>query len=168
MNIILIGFMGAGKTAVGQKLAAELAMDYLDTDELIEKTEQKTISEIFANDGEERFRELETRVVKTLGEYDNFIISTGGGIVLRPENVAGLKKAGPLVLLWAEPEVIYERVRAEYHRPLLKVSEPLAEIKKILNDRAKTYHQVADLKIDTSELNVSQVTEEIKQWLKSR
>ena len=160
--------MGAGKTAVGQALARELVLDYLDTDELIEKTAQKTISKIFAENGEERFRELETEVLKTLTDYDNFVISTGGGIVLRDENVALLKEIGPLVLLWAEPKVIFERISCEHHRPLLKVADPLAEINKILKIREPIYRQVADQIIETGALNISQVVEEIKQWLKSK
>ena len=167
-NIILIGFMGAGKTAVGQALARELGLDYLDTDELIAKTAQKTISQIFATEGEERFRELETEVLKTLTDYDNFVIATGGGIVLREENVALLKEIGTLVLLWAEPKVIFDRISCELHRPLLKVADPLAEINKLLKVREPIYRQVADQIIDTSTLNISQVVEEIKQWLKSK
>jgi shikimate kinase len=168
MNIILIGFMGAGKTVVGKRLAADLGYSYLDCDELIEKTAQQTISEIFARHGETYFRILETEVVKSLPDYDRFVISTGGGMVLRPANVALLKQAGPLVLLWAQPEVIYQRVKEEKHRPLLNVAEPLAEIKKILAARQPLYEQAADYKIDTSKLSVEKVIEEIKQWLKSK
>src|SRR3990167_4969688 len=115
MNIILIGFMGTGKSEVGKKLAAELGINYLDTDELIEKTEKQRISEIFKPKGEEYFRDLETKVLKTLQDYDNFVISAGGGIILREENVKSLKNIGPLILLWAEPEVIHERIKGEKH-----------------------------------------------------
>ena len=83
MNIILIGFMGAGKSAVGKFLARELSMDYLDCDELVEKTAQMSINDIFAKKGEPYFRNLETEIIKTLQDYDNFVISTGGGMVLR-------------------------------------------------------------------------------------
>jgi shikimate kinase len=168
MNIILIGFMGAGKSAVGHRLASELGMDYLDCDELIEKSAGMSISEIFAQKGEERFRELETAALKTLQDYDDFVISTGGGMVLREENVRLLKEIGPLVLLWAEPDVVYQRVKQETHRPLLKVADPKAEIKKILAKRRPVYERVADHLVNTSMMSIEQATEEIKQWLRSK
>lgn len=168
MNIILIGFMGSGKSAVGHKLAKELGMDYLDTDELIEKTEELSINDIFSKKGEPYFRNLETEVIKTLGDYDNFVISTGGGMVLRQENVKMLKEIGPLVLLWADPETVYQRVKSETHRPLLNVSDPRAEIKKILDHRTPIYNRVTDLKVDTSKLNVDESVVGIKEWLRSR
>jgi shikimate kinase len=168
MNIILIGFMGSGKSAVGHKLAKELGMDYLDTDEVIEKTEKTSINDIFSKKGEDYFRNLETEVIKTLVDYDNFVISTGGGMVLRQENVKMLKEIGPLVLLWTGPEAVYQRVKSETHRPLLNVSDPRAAIKKILDYRTPIYNRVADLKVDTSKLNVDEAVEGIKAWLKSR
>jgi shikimate kinase len=168
MNIILIGFMGAGKSAVGHKLANELKMDYLDCDELIEKTEKTSINEIFEKKGEKYFRDLETEVIKTLADFDNFVIATGGGMVLREENVKLLKQIGPLILLWADSGVVYQRIKEQTHRPLLKVADPRAEIKKILDYRAPIYNKVADLKVDTSKLNVEESVREIMEWLKSR
>jgi|YNPNPStandDraft_1061719.scaffolds.fasta_scaffold150716_1 shikimate dehydrogenase len=168
MNIILIGFMGVGKSAVGHLLAKELKMSFLDTDELIEKTEGRTIAEIFKTEGEEYFRNLETEVLETLQDYDHFVLSTGGGMVLREENVSLLKAMGPLILLWAPPEVVWERVKNETHRPLLNVPDPLAEIKKILEFRTPIYERVADLKVDTSGKSIDVVAQEILTWLKSR
>jgi len=168
MNIVLIGFMGVGKTAVGQKLAQQLNLSYLDTDDLIEKTEGSSINEIFVKKGEPYFRQLETEVLKTLQDYDKFVISTGGGIVLREENVRILKEIGPLILLWAEPMVVYERVKAESHRPLLNVPDPQEEIHKILAVRKPLYQRAADFTVDTSSLKVEEAVKEIMQWLKSR
>jgi shikimate kinase len=168
MNIVLIGFMGVGKTAVGQKLAQQLDLSYLDTDDLIEKTEGSSINEIFVKKGEPYFRQLETEVLKTLQDYDKFVISTGGGIVLREENVRILKEIGPLILLWAEPMVVYERVKAESHRPLLTVPDPQEEIHKILAVRKPLYQRAADFTVDTSSLKVEEAVKEIMQWLKSR
>jgi shikimate kinase len=168
MNIVLIGFMGSGKSAVGQTLAKKLKLDYLDTDELIENLEKKKIKEIFAEKGEPYFRELETHVAGTLEEFDNLVISTGGGMVLKEENVKALKKVGPLVLLWAEPVTIYQRIRYDGNRPLLKVRDPLAEIKRILEERRPVYQQAADHVVNTENMDVEQVTEEIEQWLKSK
>lgn len=168
MNIILIGFMGVGKSEVGHKLAEELKMNYLDTDELIEKTEKMSINDIFAKKGEPYFRDLETEVVKTLQDYDNFVLSTGGGMVLRQENVKMLKEIGPLILLWTEPEVVCERVKNETHRPLLNVRDPKAEIVRILEERAPIYNRVADFKVDTSNLNVEGAVKEIVDFVLRR
>jgi shikimate kinase len=168
VNIILIGFMGVGKSAVGRLLAKELKMSFLDTDELIEKTEGRTITEIFKTEGEEYFRNLETEVLETLQDYDNFVLSTGGGMVLREENVSLLKAMGPLILLWAPPEVVWERVKNETHRPLLNVPDPQAEIKKILEFRTPIYEKVADFKVDTSNKSEERVAQEILTWLKSK
>lgn len=143
-------------------------MDYLDTDELIEKTEEMSINDIFSKKGEDYFRNLETQVIKTLEDYDNFVISTGGGMVLRQENVKMLKEIGPLVLLWADPEAVYQRLKSGTDRPLLNVSDPRAEIKKILDYRTPIYDRVTDLKLDTSKLNVDEAVVGIKAWLRSR
>ena len=168
MNIVLIGFMGSGKTAAGRRLAAELKLDFLDTDELIEKAEGRNISEIFAVDGEEYFRVLESEVLKTLQDYDHFVLSTGGGMVLRPENAALLKSIGPVILLWVDPDRIWSRIKHEAHRPLLKVADPEAEIVRRLEAREPFYRQAADQVINTSKLDIDQVIEEIKKWLKSK
>ena len=167
MNIILIGFMGSGKSAVGHLLAEELKMNFLDTDELIENIEGRKISDIFKADGEEYFRDLETEVIKTLQDYDNFVLSTGGGMVLREENVSLLKAMGPLVLLWADPDTVHERVKNETHRPLLDVADPRAEIAKILELRTPIYERTADLKVDTSKMDPAQAAQEIVKWLRS-
>jgi len=159
--------MGSGKSAVGHRLAKQLGMSYLDADGLIEKTEKMSIKDIFAKKGEPHFRDLETEVIKTLQDYDKLVISTGGGMVLREENVRMLKEIGPLVLLWAEPDVIYQRIKDQTHRPLLNVPDPKAEIKMILGFREPIYNKVADFKIDTSKLSVEEVTSKIFQWLKS-
>ena len=168
MNIILIGFMGVGKSAVGQQLAGERGLNFLDTDELIEKTEGRAISEIFKTSGEEHFRELETEVLKTLLDYDNFVLATGGGMVLREENVKMLKEMGPVILLWADPEAVYARIKNETHRPLLNVQGPQAEISKILETRKPVYERAADFKVDTSKLSPAEAAKEIIDWLKSR
>ncbi|MCU0641415.1 MAG: shikimate kinase [Candidatus Margulisbacteria bacterium] len=168
MNIILIGFMGAGKSAVGQLLARDLGYNYLDTDTLIEQTEKRSVSAIFAAEGEAHFRDLESEVLKTLQDYDGFVLSTGGGMVLRAENISLLKSLGKVILLWADPATLYERVKNETHRPLLKVDDPLAEIKKRLTDREPNYRAAADETINTAGQEPAEIVEEIKQWLKSK
>jgi shikimate kinase len=168
MNIILIGFMGVGKSAVGHLLASELELNFLDTDELIEKTEGRKIGEIFALDGEPYFRQVETETLKTLQDYDNFVLSTGGGVVLKEENVALLKSIGPVVLLKADSDIIYGRIKNEKHRPLLEVADPKAEIVKILESRDPYYSKAADYAVDTSKLTPEAAAKEIIEWQRSK
>lgn len=167
-NIILIGFMGAGKTVVGQKVAQELGLKFVDADEEIEKTAGVAISEIFSKKGEACFRDLETKVLESLRDSTNLVLATGGGMVLRPENVKMLKQLGSLVLLWAEPSVIFERIINETHRPLLKVSDPKVEIAKIINYRQPIYQQAADFVVDTSGLGVDEVAEKVVNYISRR
>jgi shikimate kinase len=160
-NIILLGFMGTGKTAVGKKLAEELQKDFLDIDELIEKENGISISEIFFNFGEEYFRQLEAEKVKEVSEYENTVIATGGGIVLREENIGNLRKNGVLICLSARPEVIIARTKAEKNRPLLDTPYPSETIVELLRFRAPLYAQAGAM-VDTSDLTVNEVVTEIK------
>ncbi|MDI6731601.1 MAG: shikimate kinase [Candidatus Margulisbacteria bacterium] len=168
MNIILIGFMGSGKSAAGYLLAEKLRMQYLDCDALIAQAEKMSITDIFAKKGEKYFRDLETEVIKTLADYDNFVIAAGGGMVLRAENVKMLKAIGPLVLLWAEPDAIYSRVQNQTHRPLLNVPDPKAEIERILMERKPIYEKAADYTVDTTNLGIGDSADRIIQWIRSR
>lgn len=168
MNVILIGFMGTGKSEVGKRLATELKLDFLDTDTLIEQTVKGSINQIFAEQGEEKFRELETRVLTTLLGYDNFVLSTGGGIILRPENVKMLHQLGPIIWLQAAPEVIWGRVKSAKHRPLLNVPDPLAAIEQLLSTRQPFYAAAADWPLETDGAEPAELVNKIQQWLKSR
>lgn len=167
MNIILIGFMGVGKSEVGRALADKLKLNFLDTDELIEKTEERKIAEIFSKEGEGHFRELETEVLITLSDYDNFVLSTGGGIVLREENVKLLKEIGPLVLLTAREEVIMERVKSTEDRPLL-AGDKAEKIKEILSTRNPIYNKAADFTVDTSDITPEEAADKIINYVKSK
>lgn len=161
-NIILTGFMGVGKTSIGTRLARDLGYTFVDTDELIEVDQETTITEIFAQKGEPYFRDVETRIIQTVLENGNQVVSTGGGAVIRDENREAFKEAGLVVCLTARPEVIYERIKRETHRPLLKVPDPMARIRDLLESRATFYGQ-ADLIIDTSEKSVDEAVREIKE-----
>jgi shikimate kinase len=161
-NIILTGFMGVGKTSVGTRLAKDLGYVFVDTDTLIEADQKFTIAEIFATFGEPRFRDVEARIIKQVLEDEGQVVSTGGGAVIRDENRAAFKKAGLVVCLTARPEVIFERIKHETHRPLLQTPDPLAKIRELLAGREKFYHQ-ADLIIDTSEKSVDDAVREIKE-----
>ena len=159
-NIVLIGFMGSGKSTVGQELASRLDLDFVDSDQLLVEKAGQQIPEIFAEYGEAHFRRLEKEVVAELAEEEGLVIATGGGVVLASDNVERLRKQGSLVLLQAEPEVILDRVK-DSDRPLLDVADPLAEIKKLLSARESYYQAAADYVIDTSQLEVEEVVEKI-------
>ena len=167
MNIVLTGFMGTGKSKIGKGLATELRMGYLDTDELIEEREKDSISAIFKKKGEEYFRHLETKVVKEVALLDNFVISTGGGVVLREGNIRLLKKNALIICLFASPEVILKRTKGDDNRPLLGVNNQKKRIEELLAIR-KPYYEKADLKIDTSTLDSKKVVEEIVKFLEKK
>ena len=161
-NIILTGFMGVGKTSVGTRLARDLGFAFVDTDELIEADQKVTITEIFSTFGEPYFRDVETRVIGQVLAGENQVVSTGGGAVLRDQNRALFKSRGITICLTARPDVVYDRIRHETHRPLLQVPDPLGKVRDLLAAREPFYRQ-ADLVIDTSELTVDEVINEIKQ-----
>ena len=167
MNIVLIGFMGTGKSAVGKKLAQRLRMGYLDTDELIEKREKRKIFQIFQEKGEGYFRKVETQVVKEVASRDNYVIATGGGVVLKEENVAALRKNGFIICLSADPETIWRRTANDSKRPLLEGKDPRKRIEDLLKTR-KPYYQKADFTIETSKLSDEEVTEKIYKFLSAK
>jgi len=160
-NIILIGFMGVGKSEVGKALAARLQMKYVDTDLMIEGEESTSIPDIFEKRGEPYFRDLETKLLDKFAASKNHVISTGGGMVLREGNVKKLKALGPLVLLSSRPEVIEKRLENSGGRPLLNVPDRPKQIKDILNVRDPIYNKVADFAVDTSDISVKDAVEKI-------
>ena len=164
MNIVLVGFMGTGKTAVGKLLAKKVEMKYICTDEIIEDRERRSINEIFKKSGEAYFRRVEKEVVKKVAQLDKFIIDAGGGVVLDEENIQSLKKNGKIVCLIATPEVILERTKRYHHRPLLNAEDPKAKVEELLNFRAP-YYAKADLSVDTTNLTIEQVVEKVKKAL---
>ena len=158
MNIILVGMMGTGKTAVGKELAERLGWFFFDTDELIEETAKMSISEIFKNSGEERFREYEREVVRKLAQADKSVIGTGGGTLMNPENMAALKKNGFLVWLKARPKTILQRIRELHSRPLLDPQDPEGSLTNLLA-RRETAYGASQVCIETDALTVDQVVE---------
>lgn len=191
-NIVLIGFMGTGKTAVGRLLAIKLGREFLDTDAEIERRLGKSVARIFAEDGEARFRDEEAALCRLLADRQGLVIATGGGTVLNPENVYNLRRSGILIALSATPEEIYRRVasaslsgtkhpppnfptRPENNdqpavpantRPLL-AGDVRTRIRELLETRAGAY-EVADWHIDTTSLPVEVTVEAIIAQLKGR
>ena len=164
-NIILTGFMGTGKTAVGRELSRILDMKLIDVDTEIEKSEKITINDIFKQFGEPRFREIETDMIRKLSESKNTIISTGGGAVLKQENMDILRKNGVIVCLTASPETIFKRTSTNNDRPLLQVENPLKKINELLNFR-KPFYEKADVMIDTEGKPPLQIADEIIEKVK--
>ncbi len=159
-NLALIGFMGTGKSSVGQLVAAQLHFSFVDTDQLIESRAGKTISEIFSQAGEKVFRELETQLLLELGRNQNTVISTGGGLSANAANLASLKQHALVVCLWASPEAIWERVRDQTHRPLLQDPDPREKIHQLLAAREPFYRQ-ADVLVNTEQRSMKEIAQHV-------
>lgn len=166
-NIVLIGFMGVGKTSIGRRLADIYKMDFIDTDQEIERLTGMTISQIFARHGEIRFRSEENLVITKVAKRSNCVISTGGGAVINQENVEALQQNGILICLEAAPEVIQERVSKRGGRPLLQRDRSIERIMELLAERKPFYSQ-ADHTIDTTGLSQEETIEQIVTFLKER
>lgn len=156
LNVFLIGMMGAGKTTVGLLLAQQLGYSFVDTDVVIEKVAGKTINEIFAEDGEEGFREIEASVLSELAAHTRLTIATGGGIVMQRFNWSYLHQ-GLIVWLDAPVDVLVNRLQNDTARPLLQKANPAQSLQKLLDQRRSLYAE-ADLRIP---LNASDTPEEI-------
>lgn len=166
-NIVLVGFMGTGKTVVGQRLAKMLGREFQDLDTLIEEETQMSIAQIFSRHGESYFRKLEAEMVARVSREKGFIISTGGGVMLREENVRNLKSNGILIALTASPEVILQRLAGKEDRPLLQGDDRQQKVEELLR-RREPYYQKADYLIDTTGRTVEEVVREIFSFLKER
>ena len=140
-NIVLVGFMGTGKTTIGRLLADKLSMPFIDMDREIEQQTHKSIPEIFADEGEAYFRSLERDLVKKLAAQEGQIISTGGGIVLQPENISDFEKTGLVCCLHAQPECLLQRLEKDTSRPLLS-GDKAEQIKALLAQRHDLYHAI--------------------------
>jgi shikimate kinase len=166
-NVALIGFMGVGKTAVGEVLAKKLNRKFVELDLLIEQKAGKSIPEIFQQDGEVAFRELEIEATKEIAREKNLVIACGGGVVLNKINIDRLREESRIVCLTASPRVILERISGGGgERPLLKGDNPSSTIQGLLRFRKPFYQTATDIKIDTSKLDVDSVAEQIISRLK--
>ena len=157
MTICLIGFMGSGKTTIGRALRDALGRDWVDLDHYIEMQTQKRISDIFAEKGESYFRSLEQKYLKQLIDKGTGIISTGGGVITMPENIALLQKTHSVYLEYPF-EILYERIAGDRNRPLATSYEALY---KRFNERLDLYEKARKVKIDCKGKDISQIIQEI-------
>ncbi len=158
---MLIGMMGAGKSSVGRCLERRTGRSRFDTDEMAAFKLGLSVREIFSKFGEEKFREIETQMLRELDPAKAMIIVTGGGIVLRNENVDLMRQLGTIVLLEADEDTLFERASRKKNRPLLQTENPRATFAELLRTRTPIYDKVADIRIDTSSLNQDDVAEMI-------
>lgn len=158
-NIVLIGFMGSGKSTVGRELHHRLGYPLVDMDQTIEQRAGKVISTIFAEDGEEAFREMETRLLEELNNpaAPRRIISTGGGVIGREKNRLILRHLGYVVWLHAPIAVILDRTGKNRDRPLLQTDDPAARIEALMVERKPLYAETAHIKIDTAGLDCNEL-----------
>jgi len=166
-NVALIGFMGSGKSAVGKALAERLGREFVEMDTLIEEKAQKSIPDVFRDDGEIAFRELEIEVTREVAEGANRVIACGGGVVLNWINIDRLKQSGRILYLGVSPAAVLARTsREQGQRPLLDVPDPAARVRELLRFRGPFYRRAADSVVDTSRRSVDQVADLIVRRLK--
>lgn len=166
-DIILIGFMGSGKSTVGIGLSYRLKRVLSDTDKMIEKRENRSISEIFAVEGEEYFRKAETELLRNLrGSRTGQIYSVGGGTPLLAENRKLLRELGTVVYLKVSAETVYERLKGDTTRPLLQAEDPMGRIRALLKEREEIYREAADIIVVADRKKPAAIVEEIAELLK--
>lgn len=172
MNIVLIGYRGAGKTVVGRQLASHLGMKFVDVDCLIEERYQKRIIDIVESKGWDHFRNIEKRLIQEIASQDHLVIASGGGAVLDVNNVIALRKKGFVIWLKAEPEILYKRLeedqRSVVQRPPLTDKGSLEEIKTVLAERNPLYEWASEAQLDTTTLSVKMVVERVLSLLQER
>lgn len=160
-HIFLIGFMGSGKSTVAKYLSSAYQMKQIEMDEQIEKDEGRSISSIFEKEGEEYFRTLETELLKSLDPRETFVVSCGGGAAVKEENVREMKEKGRIILLSAQPETVYVRVKNSHNRPLLEGNMNVSYIKELMDKRQKLYERAADFQVKTDGRTAEDIGEEI-------
>jgi shikimate kinase len=158
-NLVLIGFMGSGKSSVGRRLSGLTGHRFVDVDELITQAEGRSIPEIFSQCGENLFRDLEQRVLEELVGVCGIVLSTGGGLVLRSANRETLKRIGIVAWLDADPEILFERAMRSGRRPLLQTEDPKATFDELLSVRRSLYELTSDFRVDSSRLSHDEVAQ---------
>ncbi len=167
-NIFLVGMPGAGKTTVGRQLARRMQRRFVDADHEIEARTGVRIPVIFDIEGEQGFRDRESKVIYELAEQNDQVIATGGGAVLRPENRAALRRGGTVIYLNAAPELLYERTRLDPNRPLLQVEDPRQKLADLFNQRDPLYREVADIVINSLGGSIAQLVKQVEKQLQKQ
>lgn len=162
-NVFLIGFMGSGKSTIAACMSENYGMDVVEMDEVLAKRENMSIPDIFAQKGEAYFREAETRLLREIEAEEHKVVSCGGGVVLREENVQEMKRKGQIVLLSARPETILARVKGSHDRPLLAGKKDLPSIYAMMEERRPKYEAAADVVIATDGKTAEEISKEIKE-----
>jgi len=171
LNIFLIGFRGTGKTSVGKILAQRLKREYIDADVYLEQQEGKTIKDIFAESGEKKFREIESKIIAELCLQNNLIVATGGGVVLNDENVNRMKKSGVAILLEADADTLFKRIKGDVStntkRPSLTQFDEYQEIKYLLEKRKPLYDKAADFIVNTARISIDDAAGKIMSFIQN-
>lgn len=160
-NIFLIGFMGAGKSTIARALVRTLGCPLVEMDERIVQEQGMSINDIFAQYGEEHFRDIESRLIQDLGKQKASVISCGGGVVVRPQNTEYMKQSGRIVFLSATPETVYERVKNSSDRPILNGHMNVEYIAQLMEKRRSLYEAAADLTVATDKKTREEICQEI-------
>lgn len=161
INIMLIGFMGVGKSTVSKELSKKFDMPEIDMDVMIVEKEDKSINDIFAERGEEYFRKVETECLIDIQKNKGYIVSCGGGVVVKDENINHMKNGGVILFLTATPETIYNRVKDDDSRPILKGNKNVEFIEQLINKRKDRYLAVADIVVSTDNKSIREIVDEI-------
>ena len=164
-NIYLVGMPGAGKTTVGRQLARRMQRSFIDADHEIEARTGVRIPLIFDIEGEQGFRDRESRVISELANESNLIVATGGGAVLSPENRTALKQGGTVVYLHVAPRLLFERTRLDPNRPLLQVADPMQKIEELFAQRDPLYREVADIVINSMGGSINHLVKQVEREL---
>ena len=165
-NIFMIGFMGCGKSTVASKLNQMYGMHVVEMDQEISNQQKMSIQDIFEQYGEEYFRDLETALLKKIATGSEQVVSCGGGVVLREENVAEMKKSGHIVLLTAKPENVLQRVQKDDNRPILKGRKTVEDIAALIEARKPKYEAAADIVVATDDKSIEDICQEILEKIK--
>lgn len=167
-NLVLVGFMGSGKTAAGRLVAPRLGLKFVDMDDLIEQRQGRTIARIFSEQGEPFFRQLERDLVRELAAQQDLCIATGGGVVLDPGNLRAFERSGIVVCCWVDADTAYQRTKTARHRPLLETdTDRRARVAALLAQRAPLYRAIA-LQVDSSALTVEQQADALERLYRQR
>jgi shikimate kinase len=167
-NIYLVGMPGAGKTTVGRQLAKRLQRSFIDADHEIEARTGVRIPLIFDIEGEQGFRDRESKVIAELANESDLVVATGGGVVLRAENRAALKHGGRVIYLHVAPRLLFERTRLDPNRPLLQVADPMGKIEELFAQRDPLYREVADVVINSMGGSINHLVKHVERELQKQ